>query len=138
MSQLIDPYPFEGPAYQSIRHYRLFNRNQMDYNVQFVKDASKPFFYYVDLSIKNGEDEYETTNAGDVLRIMSTTLHIIIDFIQNNPSTEAISFTAIDEENQSINRRIHLFERSCQQFIAKIGWNYKLKGNSILLSKYEF
>jgi hypothetical protein len=135
MSHLVEPYPFEAPAYQSIRYYRFFNSDQQEYNVQFVRDISKPFCFYVDLSIKNTDDEYETTNAGDALKIMSTTLHIIIDFIQHNPSIEAISFTAIDEEDHNMNRRIHLFERFCQQFKEIEGWDYTLNGTTIILSK---
>lgn len=135
MSTLVVPYAFEAPAYQSIRYYRFFNEEGTEYHVQFVKDKQSVFNVFVDLSLKNTDDEYATTNNGNVFRIMSTVVHILNHYISRNPTISRISLTAIEEENIDSNRRLLLFERFCKHFKSLNNWNYQVVGSVIELSR---
>lgn len=132
---MIDPYPYEAPAYQSIRYYRFFNEDGMEYNVQFARDQQVISKVFVDLSLKNEDDEYATVKTGDPYKIMSTILHILQDYLEQNPLLDCVIFTAVEEVDQKENRRLLLFERFCKQFRSMDGWNYHITGSTITLTK---
>lgn len=129
------PYPFEAPAYQSIRYYRFFTENGAEYNVQFARDQHLVPKVYIDLSLKNEEDEYATVKNGDPYKIMATVLAILQDYLAQNNMIRCVIFTAVDEEDHEENRRLLLFERFCKQFRSMDGWNYQIENATITLTK---
>jgi hypothetical protein len=131
----LNPYPFEAPAYQSIRYYRFFTENGTEYNVQFARDQHLVSKVYMDLSLKNEEDEYATVKNGDPYKIMATVLAILQDYLAQNNMIRCVIFTAVDEEDHEENRRLLLFERFCKQFRSMDGWNYQIENATITLTK---
>ena len=130
----LTPYTFEAPAYQSIRYYRFFTENGTEYNVQFARDQQVVTKVYMDLSLKNEEDEYATLKNGDPYKIMATVLAILQDYLAQNNMISCVVFTAVDEEDHEENRRLLLFERFCKQFRSMDGWNYHIKNATITLT----
>lgn len=128
-------YPFEAPAYQSIRYYRFFTENGTEYNVQFARDQKLVTKVYMDLSLKNEDDEYATVKNGDPYKIMATVMSILHDYLEQHTMIQCVIFTAVAEEDQKENRRLLLFERFCKQFRSMDGWNYKIEDATITLTK---
>lgn len=133
---LAKPFPFQRPVYIGTRQYTFENEEGKEYCVQFVQKKSHFNEYIVDLSIRDMDlDEYLTTNFGDVFRVMSTVVEILLDFIDNAPHTVKIEFVPVGETNQEHNRRLIVFERYAKIFMQISNWNYKIDNTTFTLFK---
>jgi hypothetical protein len=135
-SKLAVSFDFQKPAYIGTRQYTFENDNGVVFCVQFVQKKSHFNEYIVDLSIKDVDmDEYLTTNFGDVFRVMSTVVQILIDFVNNTSHAHQIEFVPVNEENQGYNRRLIVFQRYAKIFKQHTQWDYKIDGNTFILTK---
>jgi hypothetical protein len=92
----------------------------------------------MDFSIANDDnDEYDTINSTDVFKKMSTLIHILNEFIEDNPICEQVEFTPVSENDHQSNRRLTLFERYIKPFVALIHWNYSINNQKFTLTKIE-
>lgn len=130
------PYPFQRPAFIGIREYSFVNLLGDEYSVQFVQKNSNIMNYIVDLSLKSHDrDEYQTTNTGDVYRVMATVVSILLDFIEQTPYCQSIEFVPVSENDQLFNRRSVLFLRYVQLFKTLTGWDYKINDGLFTLTR---
>lgn len=132
---LVQPYAFVIPAYKGIRQYTFINNQNVHYSVQFVQKKNDFTDFLMDLSVFNNEDEYETVNDSAVFRKMSTVIHILHHFIENNLHCKQIEFTPVSETNIHINRREHLFERYIRGYTKSVDWKYKIINHRFILTK---
>ena len=130
------PYPFQRPAFIGIREYIFINSHGDEYSVQFVQKNNHITNYIVDLSLKNhDQDEYQTMNTGDVYKVMSTVVSILLDFIEQTPYCQSIEFVPVSENHQLSNRRSVLFSRYVQLFKRLTDWEYKINDGVFTLSR---
>lgn len=133
---LAAPYPFKRPAFIGIREYGFTNSLGDEYSVQFVQKNNHIVNYIVDLSLKNqDQDEYQTMNTGDVYKVMSTVIHILLDFIEQTPYCQTIEFVPVSENDQEFNRRSVLFLRYVQLFKILTGWDYTISQGVFTLTR---
>lgn len=135
-TSLAQAYNFHKPAYLGTRQYSFENENGVAYYVQFVQKKTQFNHYIVDLSIRDNDlDEYLTTNFGNVFRVMSTVVCILIDFIEHSNHVSQIEFVPISEANKNRNRRMIVFERYARIFRKLTGWEYQITNNTFRLYK---
>lgn len=133
---LAQPFVFQRPAYIGTRQYTFENEEGKEYCVQFVQKKSHFNEYIVDLSIRDMDlDEYLTTNFGDIFRVLSTVVEILIHFIDHAPHALKIEFVPVGETNQEYNRRMVVFERYAKIFKQLTSWNYKIDNTTFTLFK---
>lgn len=136
LQNLAKPFSFQRPAYIGTRQYTFQNDEGKEYCVQFVQKKTHFNEYIVDLSIRDMDlDEYLTTNFGDVFRVLSTVVEILIDFIKNATHVIKIEFVPVGETDQQYNRRLIVFERYAKIFKQLTAWNYKIENTTFTLFK---
>ncbi len=134
-SKLVSPYPIQLPPYKSIRLYRFENVEHKIFTVQFVYPKLSKQHVYLDLSVKHVDDEYAATNSGDIYRVMSTVVEILIHFIQKNPAICKISITVASLNEREFLQRMKLYLRYVSFFSEQFEWNFEIKGDLIHLSR---
>lgn len=134
---LKQPYSFQRPAYQSIRYYTFTDLQQHEYMVQFARDSKNPLKVFIDLSVRDYEDEYSLTNAGDVYGVMSTVLHIVMDYLEMHPQVNNIQVSAVNEDEQAVNRRMHLYLRYLGRVPFFDNWVVTTEADTIHLERQD-
>jgi hypothetical protein len=102
--------------------------------VQIAKDQQVVTKVYMDLSLKNEEDEYTIVKNSDPYKIMATVLASLQDHLTQNHMISPMVFIPVTKEDHKENRRLLLFERFCKQFRNMNGWNYHIKNATITLT----
>lgn len=132
---LKQPYSFLRPAYQSIRYYTFTDLQQHEYMVQFARDSKNPLKVFIDLSVRDYDDEYSLTNAGDVYGVMSTVLHIIMDYLEAHPQVNSIQVSAVNEHEGDVNRRMKLYLRYLDRLPFFDNWSVTTEEDTIRLDR---
>jgi hypothetical protein len=129
-------YPIEYPAIPTAGIYYFNTDKGLRYEVRFGRMENNPLHATIVFGVVNDEfeEEYVTTNKGDVFKVMNTISEIIRDFIKLHPRINIYEFNAIsrDEEEENsgkANARMKLYQRFLPRIFNPDEWTFEIKGN---------
>lgn len=129
-------YTIEYPAIPTAGLYYFNTDKGLRYEVRFGRMENNPLHVNIVFGVVNdeSEEEYITTNKGDVFKVMNTISAIVRNYIDLHPRVYIYEFNALsrsEEEEKSgrTNARMKLYQRFLPRIFDKQKWKFEIKGN---------
>ena len=141
---LADPFEIISPAIPSAGIYFFTSGSGIKYEVRFGRRKDNILHATIVFGVNNDEyegEEYVETNKGEVYRVMSTIVKIILLFIAEHPKVMTYEFTGTarkSESNEGENTRINLYKRYLPiLFPEKEGWEFSFKDSTAIVTRKD-
>lgn len=119
--------------------YYFETDSKLVYQVTFGKKKNNYLGNIVNFSVlsEDYEDEYSETNRGEVYRIISTMIYILISYHEAHPYSNSYEFSGEykdDEDRSTPSIRTRLYIRTAYKFVDMNYWELSLEGNKVVIS----
>ena len=140
MNDEVKEYKIVSPAISTAGVYFFTTDSGINYEVRFGRRQDNILHATIVFGVTNDEyegEEYTLTNKGELYRVMTTIVKVIKLFMAEHPKMICYEFTGLAKEGEGENKntaRINLYKRYLPK-IFESGWDFKFKGNTILVNK---
>ncbi|HDR68452.1 MAG TPA: hypothetical protein ENN61_05310 [Bacteroidaceae bacterium] len=137
--QILEPYLIEVPEIKTGAVYYFKTDSGLRYEVLFAKKRDNYMGNIINFSVLNDEydDEYSVTNRGEIYRIITTVIEIILIYHKNHPYSVSYEFSGEfkkGNEHRTTSIRTLLYYRKAKE-ITHPSWNIELTGNKVIVHR---
>ncbi|GIK69692.1 MAG: hypothetical protein HND27_06460 [Bacteroidetes bacterium] len=140
MSGLVKPYRIVFPPIKSGSVFTFTTDTGIFYEVRFGRKQNDILSATIVFGVTNDEfegEEYSETNKGEVYKVMSTIVLIVLSYMQEHPNIHTYEFTGEPKKQEDSKKptvRIKLYTRYIRQVFDK-QWGVTTEGNRIIISR---
>ena len=134
-------YPIRRPAIKSGDTYYFRTDSGLEYEVRFGRMKDNFYRRIINFGVLNDEfdDEYSTTNRGEVYRIMATVIKVIKMYHEASNNDEKNSYEFMGEfKHKNSNRKTSVRTQLYYRYATRLfrdNWEVKLEGNKVVMKK---
>jgi len=134
-----EPYEIKVPEIKSGDTYYFVTGSGLKYQVRFGKKRDNYLGNIVNFSVlsEEFEDEYSETNRGEIYRIITTVIEIVLIYHGYHEHSDTYEFTGEfkdEHETQTASIRSRLYYRYAVRMLNK-HWKVYLEGNKVTIHK---
>jgi hypothetical protein len=136
-------YHIENPSVPTGQVFLFTTDSGLLYEVRFGRKTDNYFGHVVNFGVKSDEfeNEYSTTNKGELFIIIPTVIEIICRYQHHHPRNNYYEFTgefkeSHDSQEASIRSRFYL--RIAKRYINSEVWSTELHNNKVIIRKIAF
>ena len=135
----VKSYPVKIPEIKSGAAYYFETESGLKYEVLFAKKKDNYLENIINFSVLNEEfdDEYSVTNRGEIYRVISTVIQIILIYHENHTYSLSYEFSGefkAKNEHQPVSIRTRLYYRKAKEILHPI-WEIELSGNKVIIHR---
>lgn len=135
----VKSYPVKSPEIKSGAAYYFETESGLRYEVLFAKKKDNYLENIINFSVLNEEfdDEYSVTNRGEIYRVISTVIQIILIYHENHTYSLSYEFSGefkAGNEHRPVSIRTMLYYRKAKEILHPI-WKIELTGNKVIIHR---
>lgn len=135
----LEPYDIEAPEIKSGAAYYFETDSGLRYEVLFAKKKNNYLENIINFSVLNEEfdDEYSVTNRGEIYRVISTVIEIILIYHENHSYSISYEFSGEfkdGNEDRETSIRSLLYYRKAKE-IMHDNWDITMDGNKVIVHR---
>lgn len=132
-------YPIQLPTIPTGQVYRFVTKHDIEYEVRFARKKNDILYAIIAFSVLNEEyedDEYASTDKGDIFQVMNTITSIIKIYLAEHPNLKTVEFTGVNKpgEEHETSQRSLLYMRYLPKIFGD-KWNVQKDGNRFIVKK---
>jgi len=132
-------YPIEIPEIKSGSSYYFKTESGLRYQVLFAKKRDNYLENIINFSVLNEEfdDEYSVTNRGEIYRVITTVIEIILIYHINHAYSISYEFSGEfkkGNEHRTTSIRTMLYYNKAQEILHP-AWQIELTGNKVIIHR---
>jgi len=136
---VLEPYPIELPEIKTGAAYYFRTDSDLRYEVLFAKKRDNYMENIINFSVLNEEydDEYSVTNRGEIYRVITTVIEIILIYHHNHPYSVSYEFSGEfkkENEHRTTSIRTLLYHRKAKEIVHP-SWKIELSGNKVIVHR---
>jgi len=132
-------YPIQLPTIPTGQVYRFVTKHDIEYEVRFARKKNDILYAIIAFSVLNDEyedDEYASTDKGDIFQVMNTITSIIKIYLAEHPNLKTVEFTGVNKpgEEHETSQRSLLYMRYLPKIFGN-KWHVQKDGNRFIVKK---
>ena len=131
----VEPYPYENNSFTTDENWKV----KVDFDVipftlfdQLNLPTKRRATYNVSYDVNGEQSQYSKTTYKQLIRILKTVSNIIIDFVKDKDTVEALGFLAANKDPQKLithtdSQKSAIYKAIIVKSISKLGSEWKLR-----------